>query len=68
MMIHAALRWTYASERILWNMAMDHYVHLNNHSPGIYSVMYPEEFWTRSNYSHSALQNSHTWECPVYDL
>ena len=33
MMIHAALRWTYASERILWNMAMDHYVHLNNHTP-----------------------------------
>ena len=63
MVIHAALRWPDTSENIIWSMDMAHAINLHNHTPHISSGMYPEEVWTSSNYSHSALQNSHTWEC-----
>ena len=57
MMIHAALRWSDDSEKILWTMAMSHTNHLHNHTPHISSSRSPEEILTRSNSSHSALKN-----------
>ena len=67
-MIHAALRWPDESERRLCPMAMSHAVHLQNYTPHISSGLSTEEFWTRSNSSHSALQNAHQWGCPAYVL
>ena len=43
MMIHAALRWTYAIEKILWTMAMDNVVNLHNHTTHIPSGIFTEE-------------------------
>ena len=40
-MIHATLRWNYASEEILWTMDMDHAVNLHNHTPHISIGMSP---------------------------
>jgi hypothetical protein len=68
MMIHAALRWPEVSEKELWPMAMQHAVHLHNHTPKISSGLSPEEVWSRSKSTHSALQNAHPWGCPVYVL
>jgi hypothetical protein len=68
MMIHAALRWPSQSERDLWPMAMAHAVHLHNAKPSITSGFNPDELWTRTKSSHSALLNAHTWGCPVYIL
>jgi hydrogenase maturation factor HypF (carbamoyltransferase family) len=43
MMIHVALRWPNISEKELWPMAMQHDVHLHNHTPKTSSGMSPEE-------------------------
>ena len=61
MMIHATLRCNYYSENILCPMDMAHYVHLQNHTPHISSCLFPEEVWTGSKSSNSALQNAHPW-------
>ena len=68
MMIHAALRWPEESDKSLWPLALDHAVHLHNHTPALSSGISPEEIWTRSSSSHSHLLNSHPWGCPVYVL
>jgi hypothetical protein len=68
MMIHAVLRWPDAYQKELWPMAMSHAVYLHNHTPSQSSGLSPEELWTKSKSSHSALQQAHPWGCPVYVL
>ena len=68
MMIHAATRWPDASDKTLWNMAMEHSIQLYNHIPHIYSGMSLGEVWTSSKSSHSALHNYYSWVCPEYVL
>ncbi len=68
MMIHAALRWPEESDKSLWPLAVNHAVHLHNHTPQKNSGLSPEEIWTRSTSSHSHLLNAHPWGCPVYVL
>ena len=68
MMIHSELSWPDSSEIILCPMDMAHSVHLHNHTPNIYSGMSPEEDWTISKSSNSALQNYHPWGCSEYVL
>ena len=42
MIINDALIWPDYSEKSLWTMAMDHAIHINNHTPHISSVMYTD--------------------------
>ncbi len=68
MMIHSALRWPEHNERDLWPLALSHAVHLHNETPSMLSRLSPNEIWSRSKSSHSALINAHPWGCPVYVL
>ncbi len=68
MMIHAALWWLEVSEKELWPLALDHAVYLHNHTPNQQTSQSPEEVWTQSVDSHSALQHAKVWGCPVYVL
>ncbi len=68
MMIHAALWWPEVSEKELWPLALDHAVYLHNHTPNQQTGRSPEEVWTQSVDSHSALQHAKVWGCPVYVL
>ena len=68
MMIHAALRWPDQNEKDLWPLALDHAVYLHNHTPRQDTGLCPEELWTRSTSSHSALTHARVWGCPAYVL
>ena len=68
MMIHTALHWPEASEKELWPLAMQHAAFLHNNTPKLESGLSPEELWTKTKSSHSALLNAHTWGAPVYVL
>ena len=59
MMINSALMWSDDSEKSLWNMAITHDVHLQNHTTHISRGMSPEEVCTRYKSSNSDLQNAH---------
>ena len=67
-MIYSELGWPDAIEKGLYPMSMDHTVHLHNHNTHISSDVSPEEFWTRSNSSHSSQNNSRPWVYPAYFL
>ena len=67
-MIHSALRWPDAIKKSLCPIYMYRAIYLHNHTPHIFSGLYPEEVWTRSNSSHSSLQNYHPWIFPAYVL
>ena len=69
MMIHAALRWPDQAEKDLWPLALDHAVYLHNHTPQkALGGRCPEEIWTQSTSSHTALSNARVWGCPAYVL
>ena len=69
MMIHAALRWPDQAQKDLWPLALDHAVYLHNHTPQVdLGHRSPEEVWTQSKSSHSALTNARVWGCPLYIL
>jgi hypothetical protein len=68
MMIHSALRWTEQANRDLWPLAIKQAVHLYNETPAVNMEFSPEEMWTKSRSSHSALLSAHTWGCPTYVL
>ena len=55
MMIHTALGWTDASEKILWANDMDNDVQLHNQTPNISSGMSLEELWTSYKPEHRYL-------------
>ena len=65
-MIHAALRWPDTAKRELWPLALNHAVWLHNNTPRSDSTFSPEELWCRSKSSHSDLQRTHVWGCPVF--
>ena len=67
-MVHAALRWPDQNERNLWPLALDHAVYLHNHTPQQESGRCPEELWTKSQSSYSALNHARVWGCPAYIL
>jgi hypothetical protein len=68
MMIHSALRWPEHNERDLWPLAFSHAAHLHNETPHMLTRLSPNEIWSRSKSTHSALINAHPWGCPVYVL
>ena len=68
MMIHAALRWPSENDKELWPLALSHAVHLHNSIPSMRSKLSPNEIWSRSTGTLSALVNAHPWGCPVYVL
>jgi hypothetical protein len=67
-MIYAALRWPEHNERDLWPLALSHAVSLHNDIPSQATRLTPNEVWSRSKSSFSALVNAHPWGCPVYVL
>ena len=68
MMIHAALRWPGFVDKDLWPMALQHAVHLYNHTPNHLNGISPIEIWTQTKSSYSALMHAHPWGCPAYVL
>jgi hypothetical protein len=69
MMIHAALSWTDQAQKELCHLELDHAVYLHNHTPQVdLGHRSPEEVWTQSKSSHSALTNARVWGCPAYIL
>ena len=68
MMIHAALRWPDQSQKELWPLALDHAIYLHNHTPSQASGRCPEELWTSTSSSYSALTHARVWGCPAYVL
>ena len=67
-MVHAALRWPDQNERDLWPLALEHAVYLHNQTPQQESGRCPEELWTKSQSSYSALSHARVWGCPPYVL
>ena len=67
-MIHAALRWPEVAEKRLWPLAFQHAIHLHNNTPNIETGLKPEELWTKTKGTGSALVNAHVWGSPVYVL
>ena len=65
-MIYAALCWPEHNERDLYPLALTHTVHLHNELPSMDSRLTPNEVWSRSKSSYSALVSAHPWGCPVY--
>ena len=68
MMLHAAMLWPDASEKSLWPLAMQHAVHLHNHTPSSSTKLAPVEIWTQSHHSLKTVRNAHPWVCPVHVL
>ena len=68
MMINAALRWPEVAEKKLWPLAFQHAIHVHNNTPNVQTGLTPEELWTKSKGTNSAVRNAHTWGCPVYIL
>ena len=52
----------------LWPLAIQHAVHLHNELPNPSSGLAPNEVWSASKSSYSALKNAQPWGCPVYVL
>ena len=67
-MFHAALRWPNKFDKHLWPLAMNHAVHIHNHTPRKLEKLTPMELWTKSISNHSQLVNAHPWGCPMYIL
>ena len=67
-MFHAALRWPDKFDKTLWPLAMNHAVHLHNHTPRQHDGLSPVEIWTRSKSTHTQLNNAHPWRVPAYVL
>ena len=67
-LFHAALRWPEKFDKKLWPLAMQHAVHLNNHTPRMHDGLAPMEHWTRSKSTHTQLTCAHPWGCPAYVL
>ena len=68
LMIHAALCWPDISDKTLWPMALNHAAYLHNKMPSMDTGLSPEEVWSSSKSSNSAITNLHTWGCPAYVL
>ena len=47
-MFHAAIRWPDAHDKTLWPFAMNHAVHLHNHTPRRLDKFAPIEIWSQS--------------------
>ena len=67
-MFHAAIRWPESHDKSLWPFAMDHAVHLHNHTPRRLDKFAPIEIWSQSRSTHSQLVHAHPWGVPVYVL
>ena len=67
-MFHAAIRWPKACDKMLWPFAMNHAVHLHNHTPRRLDKFAPVEIWSQSRSTHSQLVNAHPWGVPVWVL
>ena len=68
MMFHSALCWPEHTDLKLWPLALKHAEHLHNEMIQMDSGLAPIELWTKSKSSYSAIQNAHTWGCPVFVL
>ena len=67
-MFHSALCWPELTDLKLWPLALKHAEHLHNEMIQMDSGLAPIELWTKSKSSYSAIQNAHTWGCPVFVL
>ena len=52
-MFHAAIRWPEACDKTLWPFAMNHAVHLRNHTPRRLDKFAPIEIWAQPRSTHS---------------
>lgn len=68
LMFHAALCWPSQVDMRLWPLAMQHSVHLHNHTPSRGSRLSPIEVWSSTRSNHSELKNAQPWRCPVVVL
>ena len=67
-MIYAPIRWLEAHDKTLWPFAMNHAVHLHNHTPRRLDKFAFVEIWSQSRSTYSQLVNAHPWGVPVYVL
>jgi len=64
-MIHSASHWPEVEDPSLRPLAVQHAVHLYNHTPNKDSGIAPIEVYTHTINDCQALHNAHPWGCPV---
>jgi hypothetical protein len=66
LILHASMHWKDGIDASLWNMAVNHSIHIYNNTPD--KGVTPADIFTGSTVHRHRLLDLHVWGCPVYVL